>query len=73
MCKVNFWHHLVKKYLREPTNREAKKEARAFSNISGFPRIIFAAIDGVLIKVNLIPIKISDFRTFENSMTYLTQ
>ena len=34
------------KYLRPPTCREAKKEALAFNNISGFPPTPYAAADG---------------------------
>ena len=41
----------IKKYLRPPTCREAKKEALAFHNISGYPPIPYAAMDGYQIQV----------------------
>ena len=44
----------VKKYLRPPTRREAKKEALAFHNISGYPPIPYAAMDGCQIPVQFI-------------------
>ena len=46
--------NFVKKYLRPPTRREAKKEALAFNKISGFPPLPYAAADGCQIPVHFI-------------------
>ena len=42
--------HLVPKYIRVPTEEEARYEARLFSELSDMPEIIWASIDGTHIE-----------------------
>ena len=46
-----FKKHFLEKYLTAPTEDQAIKEARLFHARTGFPKLIFAAVDGTHIKV----------------------
>jgi hypothetical protein len=46
LCIKVFYEHFVGRHLKLPTTEEAIKEAKLFSATSGFPPIIFGAIDG---------------------------
>jgi hypothetical protein len=43
--------HFVPRYIRLPTRQQARREAREFHRISGFPAIGYMAIDGTHIGV----------------------
>ena len=46
------YKHLVPKYIKPPTEEEARHEAWLFSQLSGFPELIWSSIDGTHIEGN---------------------
>jgi hypothetical protein len=49
---INVLHkYLVPNYIRLPTQSEAKEEAELFHQASGFPALVWGAVDGTHIKV----------------------